>query len=116
MSYTPQYRLRAVEYHLEGHTLEVTSRIFKIGITTLKQWLKQYKAGGDLSNKPLNRGPKKLCPKALTAYVQAHPDAYQSEIAQEFNCCQSAVSRAFARLEITRKKRRSATGNKTLKK
>ena len=105
MSYDKKYRERAVQYRMEGHTLEETRKIFQIGTTTLKKWLKAYKATGDLSKKPLKRSPKKVCPTKLTEYLRAHPDTYQSEAAKVFGCSQSAVSQAMKQHKITRKKR-----------
>ena len=113
MSYDKKYRERAVEYRLEGHTLGETSKIFKVGTTTLKKWLKQHKETGDLSDKPLNRSPKKICPEKLLEYLGEYPDAYQSEIAEAFGCSQSAVSQTMRKQKITRKKRQSDTGSKT---
>jgi len=112
MSYDKKYRERAVEYRLEGHTLAETSKVFKVGTTTLKKWVKQHKATGDLSKKPLKRSPKKICPEKLTEYLRSHPDAYQSEIAEAFECSQSAVSQAMKKHKITRKKRQSDTESK----
>lgn len=104
MSYDKKYRERAVEYRLEGHTVAETSKVFKIGTTTLKKWVKKHKATGDLSNKPLKRSPKKISPIKLAEYLRVHPDAYQSEIAEAFGCSQSAVSQAMRKQKITRKK------------
>jgi transposase len=114
MSYDKKYRERAVEYRMDGHTIEETSKTFKIGTTTVKKWEKEYKATGDLSKKPLSRSPKKVCPEKLTEYLRAHPDAYQSEIAEVFGCSQSAVSQAMKTHRITRKKRHYGTESKTL--
>ena len=114
MSYDKKYRERAVSYRMEGHTIEETSKTFKIGTTTLKKWEKEYKATGDLSKKPLKRNSKKVCPEKLIEYLRAHPDAYQSEIAEAFGCSQSAVSQAMSSHRITRKKRHYGTESKTL--
>jgi transposase len=114
MSYDKKYRERAVQYRMEGHTIEETSKIYKIGTTTLKKWEKEYKATGDLSKKPLKRNPKKVCPSKLIEYLREHPDAYQSEIAEAFGCSQSAVSQAMKSHRITRKKRQHDTGSKIL--
>jgi len=113
MSYDKKYRERAVKYRLEGHTLEETSKVFDIGTMTLKNWVKKYRAEGDLSSKPKNRSAKKLCREKLREYLRVHPDAYQSEIAEAFGCSQSAVSQAMQSHKITRKKRQFDTGNKT---
>ena len=112
MSYSKDLRERAVKYRLNGHTLEETSEIFNVGKSAVSRWVKQYKEKGDLSNKPLNREYKKINPEKLKDYVKKHPDAYQREIAEEFNCSIMAVSKALKRLGITRKKRQNAIMSK----
>ena len=75
-----------------------------------------YEETGDLSNKPLNRGFKKIDPEKLKAYIAEHPDDTQEEVSVVFGCCPQAISKAYKRLGITRKKIRSAIKNKVLKK
>jgi transposase len=113
MAYEERYRKRAIEYREEGHTLKETAKVFKIGTATIGNWEKQYKQTGSLKKKPLNRSFKKIDPEKLKAYIEQHPDAYLSEMAQEFSCSDVAISKALKRLNITRKKRRNCTGNKT---
>ena len=48
--------------------------------------------------------PYKADEVALNAYILAHPNAYLNEIARYFNVTDSGISRALARLKITRKK------------
>ncbi len=43
MSYPVKYRERVIEYRQEGHTLEETSKVFKIAISTIRKWEKQKK-------------------------------------------------------------------------
>jgi len=112
MSYDKKYRERALQYRIEGHTLKETSKVFAIGTMTLKNWVKKYKADGDLSKKPIKRNAKKLCREKLREYLRIHPDAYQSEIAEVFGCSQSAVSQAMKTHKITRKKRQFDTESK----
>lgn len=114
MSYPVKYRERTIEYRKEGHTLEETSRTFKVSIPTIRKWEKQYKEKGTLEKKILIRGYKKLDPEKLRAYIEANPDAYQKEIAEAFDCTDTAVRKAFKRLGITRKKRRNGIVNKIL--
>ena len=109
-------RMKAVKHYLgSGHTFAQTGEIFGVGATTVRSWVVQYEETGDLSNKPLSRKPKKLDPDKLRAYVKDCPDATQQEIADEFGCCNQAVSKALKRLGITRKKKRAATKSKTRK-
>ena len=116
MSYSEDYRKRTIEYRGEGPTLEETHEVFKVSISTIRAWEKQWKEKGTLAPGPVVRGYKKIEPQRLKTYVQEHPDAYLKEIALEFNCCETAVRKAFERLGITRKKRRYITGNRTQKK
>lgn len=70
----------------------------------------------DLSNKPLNRSFKKIDPEKLKAYAAEHPDDTQKEVSAVLGCCNQAISQAYRRLGITRKKRHYAMKNKTVKK
>ena len=98
MSYSKDLRERAVKYYKSGHTLKETSEIFGAGINTISQWVKKYKETGDLSNKPLKRGFKKIDPEKLVLFLEENPDAFLKETAE-------AVRKAIKRLGITRKKR-----------
>ena len=116
MSYPTKYRERTIEYRKEGHTLEETHQTFKVSMPTIRKWEKQQKEKGHLEKKPLARAHKKLDPEKLSAYVAEYPDAYLSEIAEVFNCTDTAVHKALKKLSITRKKRQSAIVSRTLKK
>ncbi len=116
MSYSEDYRKRTVEYRKEGHTLEETQNIFKVSISTIRAWEKQLRESGNLKAKTPNRPFKKIDPEKLKAYVEKHPDAYQNEMAKEFNCTPEAIRKALKRLKITRKKRLSDIKNKNRKK
>lgn len=105
MSYSKDLRERAVKYRMSGHTLKETSEVFEVGINTISQWEKKYKETGDLSDKPVNRGFKKIDPGKLILFVKENPDAFLKEIAEEFACSTEAVRKAMKKLKITRKKR-----------
>jgi len=116
MAYDERYRKRAVEYRLEGNTIEKTAKTFKIGESALKSWVRRYKESGEIKNKQLNRTHKKIDPKELELFVENHPDAYLAEMAEAFNCTEAAIRKALKRLNITRKKRPNATKNNPPKK
>lgn len=116
MSYSEDFRKRTIEYREEGHTLEKTSEVFKVSITTIRKWEKQLREEGSLKAKTPKRTFKKIDPDKLKKYIEEHPDAYLREIAEEFGCCINAVSKALKRLKITRKKRLCAIRNKKRKK
>ena len=109
MSYSEDYRRRVIEYRNEGHTLKETGEVFDIAASTICRWNRQLKEEGTLRKRAVKRPFKKIDPEKLVAYIQANPDAYLREIAMEFLCCKSAVSKALKRLKITRKKRRNIT-------
>ena len=109
-------REAAVAYYEKGHRLKETAEIFGVGKSTVSNWVKKKRETGDLNNKPLKRGFKKIDPQKLKTYVAEHPDATQQEMADVFGCCNQAISKALKRCGITRKKRRTVTKNKTQKK
>lgn len=104
MSKSKDLREAAVAYQKAGHTYDETAEVFGVVKSTVHRWVKQYDETGDLSNKPLNRSFKKIDPEKLKSYVAEHSDFTQEEIAREFNCSNQAISKAFKRLGITRKK------------
>ena len=115
MSYPEKYRIRTLEYRREGHTLEQTSKVFKVNVNTIHNWELKLKKEGSLANREIKRPFKKIDPEKLKDYVKNNPDAYLKEIAAAFNCCQTAVRKALQRLKITRKKRLRTIMNKARK-
>ena len=105
MGYDIKFKNRAIEYRNEGHTYKETCKVFKISEMTLTRWIKKEKEGKLGEVKVQVRKPKKICPNKLIKYIDAHPDAYLVEIAEEFNCSDVAISKALKKLNITRKKR-----------
>ena len=116
MSKSKDLREAAVKYRLSNNTLEETAEVFGVSKSAVSSWVKKYKETGDLSNKPLNRGFKKIDPEKLIEYVKANPDATQNEMAEFFDCSDTAIGKALKRNGITRKKRPLPTRNKTPKK
>ena len=104
MSYSKRYRERTIEYWQTGHSLEATHQIFKVSKSTIQKWKKQLEETGNLEKKELHRNFRKIDPDKLRAYVEEHPDAYQSEMAEAFGCSTSGIQDALRRHKITRKK------------
>lgn len=116
MSYDIKFRKRAIEYLKEGHTYRETSKVFGISPNTLLTWVRKLKKTGDLQDPKRNASPRKIDPVELGKYLSEHPDAYQSEIAEHFNCKQPSVSLFLKKSGYTRKKRPNVTKNKTKRK
>lgn len=111
MSYDIKFRLRAIEYWNEGHSKRATAEVFKISTTTLQKWKLQLKETGKLEPKKRRETWRKIEPVRLKEYLKQHPDAYLKEIAEEFSCSDVAVSQAFRRLKISRKKNYNLQGD-----
>ena len=116
MSKSKDLREAAVRYQKEGHTYEETAKVFGVVKSTVHRWVKQYEETGDLSDKPVKRGYKKINPEKLKEYVAEHPDDTQEEVSAVFGCCPQTISKAYKRLGITRKKRRCVIKNRMKKK
>jgi len=93
-----------MKYIGKGNSVQKAHEVFDVGTTTIKEWKKLQKETGELSKRPSNRKPSKICPERLNAFITENPDSYQSEIAEEFKFTRQAVSHALKRLKITRKK------------
>ena len=97
---------------------EALSKVFGIGSATLKRLVRRKRERGTLEPDPAPNGfpPRISGPRlhALKLLVGAHPDATTAELTTMLNerisvsVSRSAVVRALQRLNITRKKSRSA--------
>jgi len=112
MSYSIDLRKKVMEYLESGHSQREAQKVFQIGLSAINRWRQRYEKTGKLEDKKPCRSFKKLDPEELEEYVAKHPEAYLKEIGEAFGCTETSVRRAFRRLGITRKKRRSATGSK----
>lgn len=93
-----------MEFIAEGNSKTKASKLFKVARTTINEWEEILEETGSLEKRKLERSFKKIDPVKLQAYVKEHPDAFLREIAEAFDCNESAIRKAFRRLKITRKK------------
>ena len=105
MAYSEDTRKIALEYMVKGHSEKDTSKALGIGTTTLSSWKRLFRESGSLACKERHKTPNKLPDEELRAYIAAHPDAFFTEIAVQFNCSDEGVRQACKRLGITRKKK-----------
>ena len=106
MAYSKDLRERVIIFRKEGHTIEETSQVFKVGTTAIKRWTKQLSEMGTLEKKPLDRKARKFHSEKLCAYMNENPMATLEQIAAHFGGSTSGASDALAREGITLKKRR----------
>jgi len=67
-------------YNRAGHTIAETSKVFKVGTTTISAWKKLLSETGDLEKKKLERKPRKFESEKLRTYVNENPEATLKEI------------------------------------
>ena len=111
MAYSIDYRKRVLEYLEEGHTQAEAKKVFKVGITTIKEWKKLLSETGSLEKRPLDRESRVYKSDELSAYMEEHPQALLKEIAKHFGGSTSGANSALARGKITFKKRQPHTVN-----
>ena len=111
MSYSKDLRERVIAYLQAGHTQEETSIIFKVGTTTIKNWLALLSETGSLDKRPLDRSPSKFETEKLNTYIEENPNALLKDIAKQFGGTATGAFHALNREKITLKKRQYTTRN-----
>jgi transposase len=111
MAYSKDMREAALNVYRSGYSREFVTRIFGLGINTLRSWEKLEQETGSLKTRPLNRSPRKINREALLKYCEENPLATHKEAASFFNCTESGIRHAKKALGITRKKRQSNIQN-----
>jgi len=99
MTYSLDYRQRAVAHVKEGSTSAEACRLFKIDPKTLYNWLKAK----SLHPNPVKTRTRKIDKQALIAHVRDYPDALQRERAKIFGVDASAICRSLQNLKIVKK-------------
>lgn len=100
MAYSLDLRERVVGYVEAGGGVSRASRLFKVGRSTIYQWLSRE----DLTPTKVKRRKRKLDWEALKRDVEANPDSQLSKRAQKFGVQPSAIHYALKEMNITRKK------------
>ena len=105
MTYSTDYKRRAVEYKREGHTFKELEEVFKISSVTYYRWAKEYENGFEKHTIPRER-LRKIDKEKLKQAVEENPNFYLREFAALFECTPQAVFYALKKLKITLKKRK----------
>lgn len=111
MTYSLDFRANVLHHIDKGSTIEVVSKLFSVGTTTIKNWKRLRAQTGQLegSGRPCN--PYKIDADALKLYLKERPDAFLNEIASHFGVTAPAIHTAMKRMNITRKKRSRSIKN-----
>lgn len=114
MPYSNDLRSRAVNHYLNVHkNYQVVSSLFSIGIATLHEWVKRFRASGNVTrNKPPGRGRLILKCDEKEFYEMAlnNADSSLEKLSEKWReksgtqLSIMTVSRSIRRLHLTHKK------------
>lgn len=105
-AYSEDLRKRVIESYEEGEEKGTIIKIFKIGISTLNRWIREYRARGNYKPKQRTEYRKrKFSDEELMKYVEENPSATLEEMAKHFKVKIASVWQRLKKLKITRKKK-----------
>ncbi len=114
--YSKDLRLKVLEAVDRGMPRTQVAQIFGVSMPTIKRWLKRWRQTGEVDPKPNPAPPARkgaALEEALPSQLRANPDSTLEEHRQLFeetygiSVSTSSISRAFERLGLPLKKRRS---------
>ena len=92
MAYSLDFRKKVLAYCEKTGSITEASVVFDISRNTIYQWLKLMETTGKLHHQVKGTKPRKVDREKLKNYLEAHPDAFLTEIASEFGCHPTAYS------------------------
>ncbi|WP_367985612.1 IS630 family transposase [Streptococcus sp. ZY1909104] len=104
MAYSLDFRKKVLAYCQKTGSITEASVVFDISRNTIYQWLKLMETTGELHHQVKGTKPRKVDREKLKNYLEAHPDAFLTEIASEFGCHPTAIHYALKAMGYTRKK------------
>lgn len=104
-AYSNDLRERVIKSYEEGMPKETLVEVFKIGISTLNRWIREYLRTGSIEAKKRSRYRKrKIEDEDLKKYVEDHPSATLEQMAHHFKVRPVSIWHRLKKLGITRKK------------
>jgi transposase len=105
-AYSRDLRDQVIKSYEAGMPKKDLVEIFKIGISTLNRWIRQYLETGSIDPKKRSRYRKrKIEDEVLKKYVEEYRSSTLEEIARHFQVSPVSVWHRLKKLGITRKKR-----------
>lgn len=112
MGYSTDLRLKVMHFIKSGKTQEDACKVFQIGLSTVKRWVKRYRETGSVEGlSTATNKHQKHDPEELRRFMGTNNDATLSEIAEHFKMTIPGIWYALGRLKITLKKRHFSTKN-----
>ncbi|MBY4971903.1 IS630 family transposase [Streptococcus suis] len=105
MAYSLDFRKKVLAYCEKTGSITEASVVFDISRNTIYQWLKLMESTGELHHQVKGTKPRKVDREKLKNYLEAHPDAFLTEIASEFGCHPTAIHYALKAMRYTPKKK-----------
>lgn len=120
--YAKDLRERVVAAYDRGGVTEAdVARLFQIGEATVRRWRRRVRETGSVAPAPHGGGTERRVgpehEELVRALVAEQPDRIVLEVAALFveragrDCSRSSMSRALARMDLTRKKSPSSTAS-----
>lgn len=97
MTYSIDLRKRVIDFVNKGGSKSEAAKRFNVSRWCVYNWLSRKTLEPDKQGCPK---PWKLCPEALKKHVENHPDAYQSERANDLGVSEYAIWYGLRRLGI----------------
>jgi transposase len=88
--------MKAIAYFKQGHTCIQTATTFSVNRHTIENWVKLEKEWKLYTIISYQTRKSKLDYEAIKAFVKAHPDLYNYEIAKEFNTSPTNIQRILS--------------------
>ncbi len=111
--YSEDLRVRVVNRVKSGDGHQRIADDFRVGVATLRRWIKLYKDTGALRYKiPFATRPRKVDYDEVQKFIEKNPDKTLKEIGDKFGVTDKAVLYITKQLNITYKKTLSVRGAK----
>lgn len=111
-AYSLDLRIRVIETIQSGMKVSQAARFFKVHRHTIENWTRLFEEQGSLAAKEgYHKGHSHKIKdlRAFCAYVDAHADSNQEELAKHFGVCSTTISNKLKLMNYTRKKNKRYT-------
>jgi transposase len=111
MTYSVQFRKKVLKLEELGESFINLSKRFKISITTITRWKKQF-----IPKDTRNKQPVKIKEDSLKKDVEQYPNSFSYERAKRLGVSASGIKYAMKRLKISYKKKPKSSKSGSRKK
>lgn len=113
MSYSTDLRQRVLNFVHQGGSKAEAARRFQVSRGRVYAWLRLPSDNLE-PRKPGPKGSRKIDLQQLDEAIRTNPEMLQKDLAKQFGVCDSTIHYARKRLNVSRRKGRSATASSVL--